>query len=187
MLPQIFSLLSRRVPKGYRVRNVFETFDQAWTNRYFFAFKEPQKTVMVEGIMHTLHPDEMGGIIVFSTDVNATVDDANPVVRWFKRQYQTWRNRFAHKKKIDKALGMVKPQDGENAIGGYSIGNFFKGRYKSETTGELFEERSLAVEVLFIKHRQLIELATTLCGLFNQQSVLVKDNASGKIHLVDRH
>lgn len=175
------NLFRTPVPEGWRVRNVHDTFDLKWTNRFDFSFS----STLNEAIVHTLSADEMGGIIVFSTDVNATVNDANPIVQWFRRQYLTWRNRVLHKKNLDQALTKIKTQPGENKVGGYSIGSFFTGRYKS-ATGEIFDERSLAVEVLFINHRQLIELATVVCGIFNQETVLVKDNHGGKIFLVDR-
>lgn len=176
----IFKLFARKAPEGWRERPVMETFDLKWTNRYAFTFKESVN----EAIIQALSAEEMGGIIVFSTDVNATIKHTNPIVQWFKRQFQTWKNRVTRKQKVDTAVASMKPQSGENSVGGYSMGNFFTGRYKS-AGGELFDERSLAVEVLFVNHRQLVELATLVCGIFNQEAVLVKDNHSGKIFLVD--
>ena len=173
---KFLSLFTSTWPKGFRVRGIYETFDQRWAARYRFNFE----TSVNEAILRTLKPDEMGGVIVFSTVVNSTVNHANPIVQWFKRQFHSWKNKFTHKRKLDKAI-KDRPD-----VGGYSIGNFFKGRYKDETTGELFDERSLSVDVVLINHTQLIDLATTLCGLFNQQSVIVKDNYGGAIHLVDR-
>lgn len=154
-----------------RVRRVEETFDLKWANRFTFKF------TISEAIKYELNKSEMGGVIVFSTDVNASLGDTNPIVRWFKSKYQTWVNRLTRASKVMKAVKQV-------GASGFSIGNLFKGRYVSDS-GQVFDEKSLSVEVLFISHKQLIDLATLICQTFNQESVLVKDNSNGKIYFVD--
>ena len=78
----------------------------------------------------------------------------------------------------------VSDGEGETVPSGISVGNFFKGRYKSPN-GQVYNEKSISVEVLFINRRQLLELATNLAKEFHQETVLVKDNADNQLYLVN--
>jgi len=66
----------------------------------------------------------------------------------------------------------------------FSIGNFFKGRYKS-TGGNTYDERSTSIEIIGIESKTLIQIAEEITREFNQQTVLVKDYTSGEIFLVN--
>ena len=161
--------------RGYR--KVQETYDMRWTNRYNFAFASVN-----EAVVHTLAIHEKGGVVVFSTDVNALLKGG--ILNAAKRFCLSLYNRLRQQAKIDRALASVSAGDGEDTPSGITIGNLFKGRYKSPE-GQIYNEKSLAVEVLFINGRQLIELATSLAREFRQETVLAKDNATNEIYLVD--
>ncbi len=144
----------RRILGTQGYRKVQQTFDMRWTNRYNFAFAS-----LNEAIVRTLAAGEKGGIVVYSANVSAQASVANAILM-----------------AVDKALAS-KPS-------GITVGNLFKGRYKSPS-GQVYDEKSLAVEVLFINGRQLIELATRLAREFRQETVLAKDSATNEIYLVD--
>ena len=59
------------------------------------------------------------------------------------------------------------------------------GKFENSVELAFADEKSFAVEVLFINGRQLIELATSHAREFRQESVLEKDNATNEIYLVD--
>ena len=164
LIDQIF------LPKNYVP--VEETFNLRWTGRYKFGFS----TTLLEAITQTLSPNEKGGIIVFSTDVNAASGTGilNYVKSWLLSLY----NKFNRVSKIEKAL----QQSGISS--GFSLGNYFRGRYKS-ASGKMYDEKSLALEVLFVSKDELIKLATELAREFKQEAVLVKYTASGDIYFVD--
>ena len=169
----------RRILGTSGYRKVQETYDMRWTNRYSFAFASVN-----EAVVHTLAIHEKGGVVVFSTDVNALVTDTNAVLRAVKRFWISLQNRLQRYGRIDRALASVSAGEGESKPSGITVGNLFKGRYKSPS-GQVYDEKSLAVEVLFINGRQLIELATSLAREFRQETVLAKDNATNEIYLVD--
>jgi hypothetical protein len=82
------------------------------------------KKIMKEGISFEF--EDKGGIIVFSTDVNAMLDSKgflNKIKGFFRGRFETIMNRLKRNSKLSKVLSSF--QD----IQAYSVGNFFKGRY----------------------------------------------------------
>jgi len=124
-----------------------------------------------------------GGIIVFSTDVNAVQLSNNKVVNKVKQIITTFNNRFNRGKMIHNVVNKFNVGKDEK-IGAYSIGNFFKGRYVGDN-GEQYNERSLSVEINGISSRHLLEFAELLAKQFMQETVLVKDLNNNKIYLAD--
>ena len=90
---------------------------------------------------------------------------------------KTLKNKLFKDKKINKVLSKY------DEVYGVTIGNFVKGRYKSET-GKLFDESSLAVEIIGITTEVLNNVAESLAQEFKQETVLVKDYTSNRIYLV---
>jgi hypothetical protein len=138
-----------------------------------------------EKIAEGIAPDQMGldkylgGTIVFSTDVNAQDLSKNKLVNWFENKYTTFVNRLFRKKKLTKLI-----KDKFSDVGGFSIGNFFNGRYIEKNT--VFNEKSLCIEVLGIPSEILIRLATEIARDFNQSTVLLKDKNTNKNILIDQ-
>ena len=120
-------------------------------------------------------PDKKGGIIVFSSDVNAEKLSENKIANWIKQKLLSLKQRIFHKNILKKILETNKD------VLGYSIGNYFTGRYYDETNKKFYDDHSLTVEIVGISQELLYEIAEEICKAFNQQSVLVKDYENGDI------
>jgi hypothetical protein len=148
------------------------TFDLRSTGRYRFDFLPSVN----EALTSTLPKGERGGVIVFSTDINALAGPG--ILNKAKAWYDSLVNRLKRVSKIQQALDKT----GVSSI--FSLGNFFRGRYKSQA-GSWFDEKSLSLEVLGVTDEQLISLATELARSFKQESVLVKSQGTGEVYFVD--
>lgn len=71
----------------------------------------------------------------------------------------------------------------EELIGAYSVGNFFHGGYVGDN-GEVYDGRSVSVEVNGLGSKSLVKLAGHIAQLLRQETVLVKDLNTEKILLV---
>ena len=121
-----------------------------------------------------------GGMIVFSTDVNAISLKKNKVLNFLSKKYITFTNRYMKNKKLTKIISKKFLND----VGAFSIGNFFKGRYVSD--GKIFDEKSTSIEILGIDTDILIRIATEVAREFKQETVLLKDFNSGRNILIDQ-
>ena len=130
-----------------------------------------------EGIDFEINEKERGGVIVFSTDVNAVEQSSNKIIDWLKKRCKTAENRINYRKKIDKVAI-------ENELVGWTVGRFLDGRYTAHN-GKTFGENSLSVEVVGIDTNKLMKAAEELCNLFTQESVLVKDYTTGRILFIN--
>jgi hypothetical protein len=146
-------------------------------NRIFYSFEGKQ---LKEGISYVF--EDKGGIIVFSTEVNAMIDTKDFVSKvkgFFKSKYQSFKNVAFKDTKLDSILKKFPD------VQAYSIGNFFKGRYFDRKTGKTYDEKSLSIEIIGIPSKLLVPIAEEIAESFNQKEVLVKDHDTGKIFLVD--
>lgn len=137
-------------------------------------------SMLNEGIQFEPSENEKGGIIVFSTDVNAEKQSENKIVNWLKQKMLTISNRFNATKKIDKIAA-------ENDLVGWTIGHYFNGRYTSPKNGKQYGENSLSVEIIGVSFDQLVKIGMEICQSFRQESVLVKDFSSGRVLFVDNN
>lgn len=119
-----------------------------------------------------------GGMIIFSTDINALELSDKKVINWIKQKITTIKNRINSTKTID-AIAQ------KNNLIGWTIGHFLNGRYTSKK-GTPYGENSLSVEVVGISTEVLINIATDICREFIQEDVLVKDYNTGKVYFVNR-
>lgn len=155
----------------------------SWSKRLYSAIKVEDVNVIAkgglldEGVEFEIDPKENGGVIVFSTDVNAVKQADNKLVDWLKKRVKTVANRFTATKKIDKVATL-------NDLVGWTVGKFLNGRYTAKN-GKTFGENSLSVEIVGVDSEKLIDIAEQLCRLFDQESVLVKDYTTGKILFVN--
>ena len=129
-----------------------------------------------EGIDFQPPANERGGVIVFSTDVNAVQMDEQKVVNLLKQKMQTISNRINLPKKID---GLAISHD----LIGWTIGKYLNGRYTADN-GKQYGENSLSLEIFGVSCATLIKSAEELCDLFVQESALVKDYSSGSVMFV---
>ena len=120
-------------------------------------------SILDEGIQFEPAPGQKGGMIVFSTDVNAEKQS----------------NRLNATIKIDKIAS-------DNELVGWTIGHYLDGRYTSPKNGKQYGENSLSLEMIGVNFETLVKIAMEICSLFTQVSVLVKDYSSGRVLVVDR-
>jgi hypothetical protein len=130
-----------------------------------------------------------GGIIVFSTDVNAVKNSADTKIgklkNFVENKFDTFKNRVLKNKKLTKLIqkhNLASPED--YFIGSFSIGKFFNGRYVG-IKGEVYNEKSSSIEILGVPSEVLLLLATEIAKDFKQETVLVKDLNKNKFYLAD--
>lgn len=136
-----------------------------------------EKTILSEGIDFEPEENEKGGIIVFSTDVNAVELSPNKIKNWVKQKIATYTNRFQTTKMIDKIAD-------KHQLIGWTIGHYLDGCYKAKN-GKMFGENSLSVEIIGINFEKLISIAEDICRDFKQESVLLQDFSSGRVLFVN--
>jgi hypothetical protein len=144
-------------------------------NIHYFKFDEDEETINEDYSIDFF--SDKGGIITFSTDVNAIKTSTNKLINYIKNKIKTIYNRLTANKKMNKVL--LKHE----SIYGVTIGNFVRGRYKAED-GTLYDEKSLSIEIIGITPEVLNLVAEDLAREFSQESVLVKNYETNKIYLV---
>ncbi len=120
-----------------------------------------------------------GGVIVFSTDVNALDVSKSKIKNYMKSKYRTIINRLFYGKKVSDIITKKFSE-----IGAFSIGNSFRGRYVSN--GRVFNEKSVSLEVLGMPTDVLMRLAAQVAKDFSQETVLLKDYNTGRNLLIDK-
>ena len=128
-----------------------------------------------EGVISTF--DLKGGMITFSTDVNANDLMKNKILNWIKQKLITAKQRKSVYRTIDMLADKYKVQ-------AWTIGRFLRGRYKADD-GTIFDENSISLEIIGVSINVLFNIATDLCNELHQECVLVKDYDTGDISLVD--
>ena len=124
--------------------------------------------------------DYRGGVIVLPMDVNAVELSQNALMDKVKQIVVTYGNR------LRKGRVVREPLDGEGTehIVAYGVGKSFTGKYVGDN-GEMYDGKSLSVEVNGLSGRSLLRFAEMLANAFVQETVLVKDLNTGKIYLAD--
>lgn len=133
---------------------------------------------LVEGVDFSFADTNQGGTIVFSTDVNVDKLSENKIVNWMKQKIATINNRLFYTRKVDDVAQ-------EHNLVGWTIGKGLSGRYTAKN-GKAFGENSISVDIVGISHDELLDIATELCRLFQQETVLVKDYSTQQVYLVNK-
>ena len=123
------------------------------------VFYDIQGNVLTGEISANFEDGLKGGVIVFSTDVDA--------------------DRLTNRGKIGNVLEKFTD------AGGYSAGHFFRGRHSDSRSGRNYSEKSLSIEIIGVSPDILIDIAEQMTLEFDQKGVLVKDHNNGKIFLID--
>jgi hypothetical protein len=123
-------------------------------------------------------PDGMrGGMIIFSTEINAKKLSKIAIVDKFKKFVRNFRSARSANKRLDKiVLG--------HKLEGWTVGRFLRGRYTAKN-GEFFDENSLSLEITGVNQETLMSIAEELCVEFDQESVMVKTYDDNKIMFVN--
>ena len=129
--------------------------------------------------------DYRGGIIVFSTTVNAVSLDKNKIKNKVKQILATIGQRFNASNISHKIVNKFnKYNETGEYIGAYSVGNAFKGKYVGDN-GEQFDERSITIEVGGLSTKGLLRLGEMIAKVFHQETVLIKDMNNFKFYLAN--
>lgn len=118
--------------------------------------------------------DKKGGVIVFSTDVNAVDISDNVLLNKLKQIIQSLMNKALVTRKVGK---IMKKHD---EVFGFTIGKFVTGQYKAED-GSVYDENSTSVEIIGIDSSVLLK--EDIASEFKQETVLVKDYQKNSIYL----
>ncbi len=156
----------KKIQKKYNVEEVKEyrvtSMNRAYKNMKAWNVNK-SKTVYYSfdgerlGLREALNDEQWfeeskGGMIIFSTDFNVDDDKSEQSIAkqivfktksWFRTQFQRFfKNRIANKYLDDHFK--------DNPYAGWTIGNFYKGRYTSES-GKKMDEKSTTIELLGIE------------------------------------
>lgn len=147
--------------------------------------KNVESFTLDEGVHNNQYglSDYRGGVIVFSTDVNAVEMDKNKILNKIKQVLTTFKYRYKKDTMLHSIMNNFNSKGGEY-IGAYSVGNFFNGKYVGDN-GEMYNEKSLSVEINGLSSKGLLNVAEMIAKAFQQESVLVKDLNKNKIYLAD--
>ena len=133
----------------------------------------------IAGVSSPLEFD--GGMVVMSTDVNAT--QGKGIANWAKGLLKTWGNRLLKDRKVDEELKKLVKERGMDT--GWSIGNLFRGRYYSPKTDQNFNEKSFSVDIRGVPFEFVLKAAKALRKKFDQESVMVINHKNNKVQFVD--
>jgi hypothetical protein len=155
-------------------------FSGDYQNREYYSISG----YLFESITHGFEKEFKGGMIVFSTEVNALYNKSgffSKIKGFFKSRVKALINVFKKNKKLSDLLS-----NSEEVVA-YSVGNFFRGKYFDRETGKTYDEKSLSVETIGITSQILTKIAESIAKEFEQKEVLVKVYDSGRIFMVDKN
>lgn len=124
--------------------------------------------------------DYRGGVIVLPTAINAVEMSHDVFQNKVNQVVSAYGSRLRKGRIIRKSLN----GEGTEHIVAYSVGRSFTGKFVGDKE-EVYDEKSLSVEVNGFSGRSLLKFAEMLADVFRQETVLVKDLNTGKIYLVD--
>ena len=142
--------------------------------------RSPSEAAMIRRVagLTELKP---GGMIVMSTDVNATSGSKfKGIAKGFLKSLF---NRIMRSRRIDEAMKEMLQKEGLDS--GWSIGNLFKGRYYSPKSDKTFNEKSFAVDVRGVDFEFVKDVAELLRKKFDQESVLLVNYKNNRTYLQD--
>jgi hypothetical protein len=117
-----------------------------------------------------------GGMILLSTDVNATV--GSRISDWFVANLRTFWQRRCRDRLVDRVILEQLAKAGIAV--GWSIGPTILGRYYDPEQKLLYVERSFSVEILDAPYPLLSAIAEELRRTFRQQEVILKSYDTGE-------
>lgn len=124
--------------------------------------------------------DYRGGVIVLPTAINAVEMSHDVFQNKVNQVVSAYGSRLRKGRIIRKSLN----GEGTEHIVAYSVGRSFTGKFVGDKE-EVYDEKSLSVEVNGFSGRSLLKFAEMLADVFRQETVLVKDLNTGKIYLAD--
>ena len=163
-------------------RSMFGILRDFGNHRFSIAYDDSKELFSIglekENVNKTFgHENKKGGIIVFSTDMNAIQQSENKIIDWVINKYRTLNTRTFKTSILDKIVNKNK----NNAI---TVGNYLQGQYKAQN-GNMFTKDSVSVEIRGVHDNMLYSLGENLCKDFHQECVLIKSYHDGGVYFVD--
>ena len=125
---------------------------------------------LYEGVDSEL--ENPGGTIIFSTDLNSTLANAegffDKVRFFFQSKWKTFLNRLNVSTRFKEIL--LK----KYKLPGYTMGKNFRGSYTGKN-GITFDEKSFTIDIAGVDSDALKLMATEICREFKQEVVMVRD------------
>ena len=109
-----------------------------------------------------------GGMVVMSTDVNATA--GKRFLGWAKAFTRKWFQRAMKSQMVDREMMKLLNRRGVDT--GWSVGNLFRGRYYDPKDGEAFNEKSFSVDMRGVPMDFVYDAGRILAKKFKQQSTI---------------
>lgn len=156
-------------------------YDGAYSlSRYLnraIAYNKNKVIAVSEAIQFEPDSEHKGGMIIFSTEVNAENMSSNRLIKFLKQKFASFKNKLYSYKKIDNIANNYN-------LVGWTVGKFLSGRYTAKN-GKTYSEDSLSVEIIGIDTDELNNIAEDLCIEFLQESVLIKNYNENRIYFID--
>jgi hypothetical protein len=127
-------------------------------------------------------PREMGGTIVFAPTLAESAEFLTRLKKRVLAFVEAVANRWQSSGKLGRFLNK-RQHPGHDVA--FSIGHLYEGKYRSHSR-QVYDETSMAVEIVGIRRAVLIELATEIAREFDQREILVFDTASSWFYTVNR-
>lgn len=144
------------------------------------CIKNNEAAIVLEGgTADCADKEHSGGIIVFPTEVDALDVSRDAFVDKTKRQLHSWENKLSPNKCIDAAAKR------RNQFA-WTTGNYFTGRYTGKN-GKTYSGESSSVEITGTDKNTLVEIATDLCTMLGQESVLLKCYADDSLYFINNN
>lgn len=123
--------------------------------------------------------ENKGGIIVFSTEINAVSLSKRKLINYIYSKIQSIKNSMFVNKKIETIFRKHESLKGV----GMTVGSFVNGKYVADD-GTIYTEKSISVEIIGVPTSVLNEVADSIRKEFNQEAVLVRNYEENLIYLV---
>lgn len=117
-----------------------------------------------------------GCVIVFSTDVNAKDILGSKFKNYILQKFKTVKNRLTASRILDKIRW-------KHDIYYWTVGKYLKGVYTGKNS-KTFNENSISLDMFGVDRKTLFATAEDICQTFEQEAVMVKDNAANQIYFV---
>jgi hypothetical protein len=132
---------------------------------------------LYEGVQY--ETEQPGGMIIFSTELNATIEKiSNRVKYFFESKLKSYVNDLNVNKRVKEIL-----IDDFNLIG-YTFGKNFNGMYKAKN-GKIYNEKSYTITITDVKSTILKLISERICQEFKQETVMLNDFNENKVYFIN--
>ena len=157
-----------------RNRTVYKVLNErkSWIGTLYISQFEKQFVVKDSLVIariedKTAAPDKKGGLLIFAADAHA--GEVDTFVKSVKKVYHRWKQGLPPFPEVKKPT-----------LSQWIIGNFFTGSYTADT-GDVYNEKSMGIEITALDFTELMDLAESLRDAYKQETILLKEYTQNKI------